>query len=99
MRVVLAKPLTLALMRVVWRLASISYTSLVGMPLAWARRSIGVVILGSSSFLTELKNGVMKTGPIATATAVRAIAAMAPQIHQVRLSRRTIAKRPTNAME
>jgi len=32
MRMVLAKPLTLALMRVVWRLASISYTSLVGIP-------------------------------------------------------------------
>ena len=95
MRIVLPNPLTLALMRVVWRLASICQTSLVGMPLAWAMRRMGVVILGSSSFLGVLKMGCRKTGPMATRMIVRTKVAAAPQIHQVFGNLRTMAKRIT----
>ena len=55
----LPKQLTLALMRVVWRDASISKTSWAGIPLARAMLKIGCVILGSSSRVTLLKMGTI----------------------------------------
>ena len=97
---VLPNPLTLALMRVVWRLASICQTSLVGMPLAWAMLRMGVGDFGVVSFLGVLKMGWRKTGPMAMRMIVRTRELQpAPQIHQVFGKRRTMAKRTTMAMD
>ena len=56
---VLAKPLTLALIRVVCREASIWYTSFAGIPLARAMLRMGPTIFGSSRRVTLLKMGTM----------------------------------------
>ncbi len=59
------------------------------MPLARAIARIGVVTLGSSSRVTLLKIGTMKTGTIMITKTRNTMVTTAPQIHQVRGSFRT----------
>src|SRR6185295_15553024 len=88
-RVVPAKPLTLALTRLDWREASNSYTSVAGIPLARARLRIGTLKRGSSSVVYLLNRGEIKTGAIITTKAVNPITTALPHTHQFLPSRLT----------
>ena len=91
MRSVPRKPLTLAETRLVCFEASISQTSPAAMPLARASERMGATTRWSASFFGVLKSGTISTGAMSAPKARKRSETPAPQIHQVRGSRRTMA--------
>ena len=84
------RPLTLALTRFDCFDASISQTSPVWMPFARASERMGATTRASCSFFGLLNSGTISTGAISAPNAAKAMLTAAPQIHQLRGSRRTI---------
>jgi hypothetical protein len=97
-RSVPSSPDTFALMRVVWREASITYTRSAAMPLACASRTIGSRTRASVRRVYRLNSGAMKIGAISAPTTTKPVVTAAPSAGHARGKRWSTSYRTVTAM-